>query len=256
MQGPQGTYLRQLRDRLNLSVREVQKASAVIAAEEQNFEFYISASRLTQIETEETAPSPYKIFSLSVIYGIDYLNLLQRYMVNLDRIHHYRQLLKLDVTRLVTADIYNVGTTVSLPVRLDPSFRWETTQLINRVVALWGEIPAAFLQELNPRRQMYGYIGLEDFTLYPLLRPGALVMIDGSSRRVAQTGWINEFERPIYFIELRSGYRCAWCQVDGPRIVLIPHPMSPVGAETFSCPDEAEIVGRVVGVAMRLVPPK
>ena len=250
-----GIYLKEMRQRLDLSVREVQQASALIAAEEENLEFYVSASRLTQIENDHTAPSPYKLFSLSAMYGVDYLELLQMYGLNLDRIHHYRQYLKLNATHPVTADVYHLTTRVTLPIRLDPAFRWEATQLINRVVALWGEIPAAFLQGLNPRRETYGFIGLQDFTMFPLLRPGALVMIDGSKRRVIQTGWANEFQRPIYFIELRDGYRCAWCQVDGSRIVLIPHPMSPVAAETFNFPNEAEVVGQVVGVAMRFLPP-
>lgn len=251
---PPGRYLKELRERLGLGVRDVQQASALIAAEEKNPEFYISAARLSQIENEDSAPSVFKIFSVSAIYGIDFIDILKRYGANPDRIHHYRDYLKLDATHPVAVEAYSLDTTVTLPVRLDPSFRWDTTQLLNRVVALWGRVPAVLLQELDPRNQMFGYVGLADLTMYPLLRPGALVMIDGNRRRVVQTGWANETERPIYFIELREGYRCAWCQVDDARLTLIPHPMSPVAAESFRFPDDAEIVGQVVGVAMRIVP--
>ncbi len=248
-------YLKQVRERLGLSVRDVQKASALIAAEEHSFAFYISAARLSQIESGNKAPSPYKTFSLSAIYGIDYVDLLSRYGINLDRVHTYQQLLQLDATHPITSDVHSVDTKITFPVRLDPSFRWEATQLVNRVVALWGEIPAALIQELNPRRHMYGFIGLQDYTMFPLISPGALVMIDGTRRRVIHSGWENEWKRPIYFVELRNGYRCAWCQIDGERITLIPHPMSPATTDSFICPDEAEVVGQVVGVAMRLVPP-
>lgn len=239
---------------MGLGVREVQQASVLIAAEEENLEFYVSAARLSQIENEDSVPSIFKAFSLSVVYGRDMLDILRRYGVNVDRATHHRSLLKLDATHPVASTIHNLDTIATLPVRLDPSFRWETTELINRMVSLWGEIPAAFLQELNPRRHLYGYVGLEDYTMYPLVRPGSLVMIDGNRRRVARGGWANEFHRPIYFIELHNAYRCAWCQLDASRITLIPHPMSPVPAETFRFPQEAEIVGQVVGVAMRLVP--
>ncbi len=249
-----GAYLKQIREKLGLGVRDVQQASALIAAEEENLEFYISASRLTQIENENTAPSPYKIFSLSVVYGVDFLELLSRYGLNPDRVHHYRDLLRLETTRPVAVEVHSLETKVTWPVRLDPSFNWQTTQLVNRVVAQWGEVPAALLQELNPRRHMYGYVGLSDLTMFPLIRPGAIVMIDGHRRRVLQGAWVNEFHRPIYFIELRHGYRCAWCQVSGSQITLLPHPMSPVQVESFSFPDEAEVVGQVVGVAMRLSP--
>ena len=38
--------------------------------------------------------------------------------------------------------------------------------------------------------------------MYPLVRPGSLVQIDDSRTQIRQTGWTNEFERPIYFFEL------------------------------------------------------
>lgn len=256
MEASAGAFLKEVRWRLHLGVRDVQAASAVIAAQEHNQEFYISASRLAQIENDGSLPGMHKIFSISAIYGLDFLDLLSRYGINPDRAHSYRALLKLDATHPVSADVHGLDSRATLPARLDPSFSWETTQLVNRIVALWGEIPAAFLQSLNPREYMYGYVGLADLTMYPLLRPGALVMIDGRRRRVAQTGFTSEFERPIYFVELREGYRCAWCEVEGNHIILIPHPMSPVTTEAFNFPNEAEVVGQVVGVAMRLVLPE
>jgi transcriptional regulator with XRE-family HTH domain len=249
-----GAYLRDVRQRLGLGLREVQQVSSHIAAEEKNDEFYLSAARLAQIESGDSAPSMYKLFTLSAVYGIDFLTLLQQFGVNPDRTHYYRSLMKLDVTHPVSAELHALESKITLPVRLDPSFRWEATQLVSRLVALWGEIPAAFLQHLNPRRNMFGYIGLNDYTMYPLLRPGALVMVDSARRRIQRGGWEHEFERPIYFIELREGYRCSWCQSDGSRLTLISHPMSPVPAETFSLDNEAEVVGQVAGVAMRLVP--
>lgn len=251
---PPGHYLKELRERLGLGIREVQKSSALIAAEENNNEFYISAARLSQIENEDSAPSVFKIFSICAIYGVDFADLLKRYGADPDRIHRYREMVKLDATHLISVESMNQRGAITLPVRLDPSFSWETTQLLNRVVTLWGRIPTALLQEINPRNQMFGYVGQEDYTMFPILRPGALVMIDGNKRRVVHTGWRNEIERPIYFIELRDGYRCAWCQMDDAMLTLIPHPMSPVPAQTYRHPAEAEVVGQVVGVAMRLTP--
>ncbi len=250
-----GSYLKEVRQKRRLCLRDVQEASLLIAAEEKNDEFYISAARLAQIENEDSAPSVYKFFSLSAVYGIDFFSVLQWFGVDPDRVQRYRSVLKPQATHPISVEVYGFDAKVTVPLRLDPAFRWETTQLVNRLVALWGEIPAAFLRNCNPRRHMYGYIGLGDYTMYPLLRPGAVVMIDGARRRIQRKGWENEFERPIYFIELREGYRCSWCQAEGSRLTVIPHPMSTAPAETFSLDNEAEVVGQVVGVAMRLVPP-
>ena len=248
-------FLKKTREKLGLGLKEVEEASRRIGGAEGNEEFYISAARLHQIENEGSVPSMFKIFSLSAIYGIDFLEILRRYGIDPDRAGRYQGALELAATRPIVVKVYDKDGTVTLPVRLDPSFRWETTQLVSRVVQLWGEIPVAFLLQLNLRQQMYGYVGLQDLTMSPLIRPGSLVMIDQTRRRVERQGWKSEFDRPVYFVELHDGYRCAWCQLDRSRLTLLPHPMSPVVAESFSCPDEAEVVGQVVGVAMRLVPP-
>ena len=256
MEATAGQYLKAIRERLQLGLREVQDASLIIATEEGDDNFYISAARLTQIENnEESIPSVNKLFSLCAIYGLDLHDILCKYGVNANRVHSYRSRLLPETTRMASAEIHGLQEKVSIPVRLDPSFRWETTQLVNRVVALWGEIPAAFLLNCTPRHHTYGYVGLTDRTMFPMIRPGSLVMIDPERRKVMQDSWKNEFDRPIYFVEMRDGYRCAWCQIEGSRLMLIPHPISGAPVQTFNSATEAEVVGQVVGVAMRFVPP-
>lgn len=250
-----GQFLKTVRERLQVGLREVQEASSVIAAEESNENFYVSAARLTQIENEASMPSVFKLFTLCSIYGLDLHEVLSKYGVNANRTHSYEMRFLPEATRTLAADVHGSMETVTVPVRLDPTFRWENTQLINRVVALWGEIPAAFLLRANPRQHTYGFVGLADRTMFPLVRPGALVMIDPQRRRIQQHGWKNEFERPIYFVELRQGYRCAWCQVDGSRLMLIPHPISSLPVQSFSLASEVDVLGQVVGVAMRLASP-
>ncbi len=250
-----GQYLKAVRERLQIGLREVQDASAIIASEEDNDNFYISAARLTQIENEPSIPSVFKLFSLCSVYGLDLNDVLSKFGVNANRVHSYRARFLPETTRVTSSEVYGFEDKVLVPVRIDPGFRWETTQLVNRVVALWGEIPAAFLINRNTRRHTYGYVGLTDRTMFPLLRPGSLVMIDPERRRISQEGWRNEFDRPIYFVELREGYRCAWCQIEGSRLMLLPHPSSSAQVQSVNLPGDAEILGQVVGVAMRLVPP-
>lgn len=249
-----GNFLKQVRMRLQLGFRDVEGLSSKIAAKEGEARFYLSAARLAQIENEDETPSHFKIFTLSVVYGLSFYEILSLYGVAPDRVHKYRSEMKLAATRPVSPELYSLDEKVKIPVRLDPSFKWESTQLINRAVALWGEIPAAFLLECNPRQHMYAYIGLEDDTMYPLLRQGSLVMIDEMLRSVASGGWSNEYERPIYLVETHDEYLCGWCRVEGSQIMVIPHPISSAPVRTFNLTTEAEVVGQVVCVATRLVP--
>ena len=87
----------------------------------------------------------------------------------------------------------------------------------------------------------------------PLLRPGSIVQIDETRRRVVNDGWLDEAGRPIYFLELRYSYECCWCYQRGHDLTMIPHPLSTCGPRTIRVPDEGEVLGQVVGVAMRLV---
>src|SRR5262249_16695058 len=106
---------------------------------------------------------------------------------------------------------------------------------------------------LDVRHSLYGYIGLEDRTLYPLLRPGSFVQIESRVRKILPVRWQTEYDRPIYFVELRDSYVCSWCELQAGRLILIPHPLSGCVIRQFKYETEAEIVGRVTGLAMRIV---
>ena len=144
-------------------------------------------------------------------------------------------------------------THVSVPVRLDPGFSLGKTTNLGRMIEKWGPVPFSYLAMLTAdEHYTYGYIGSEDFTMYPILPPGSFVQVDESLNKAAEGTWRSEFERPIYFVETREGYVCAWCHVRRESIVLQPHPLSPVPVRMLRHPQEAEIIGQVVGVAMRL----
>ena len=87
----------------------------------------------------------------------------------------------------------------------------------------------------------------------PILRPGSFVQIDTQLNRVQPSAWRTEFDRPIYFVELREGYACSWCEVGESQLTLLPHPLSACAVRRYAYPDDAEIIGQVAAVAMRLV---
>jgi transcriptional regulator with XRE-family HTH domain len=250
-----GDQLRELRNRLGVTTREVEEFSRTIAEDRQNEEFYISNAWLTQLENKNSVPSIYKLYSLSVIYRTKFNDLLGVFGIDLNATSRFQLALPLQNTHLTAFETPDSEKSITFPVRFDKSFNLETTSLISRMVEVWGEIPIALLQRLDVRHCQYGYVGIEDFTMYPLLRPGSFVQIDSHTSRMQQSEWRTELDRPIYFVELREGYACSWCEVKGSQLTLVPHPLSGCSIRQFAYPSEAEIIGRVTGVAMRLVPP-
>jgi transcriptional regulator with XRE-family HTH domain len=249
-----GEHLRELRNRLGVTTREVEEFSRAIADDCQNEEFYISNAWLTQLENKSSVPSIFKLYSLSVIYRIKFNDLLALFGVDLNASSRHRFDLPLQNTHLAIFEKPDPERPVTFPVRFDKSFTLDKTSLISRMVEIWGEVPIALIERLDVRHCQYGFIGKEDYAMYPLIRPGSFVQIDSQVTRTQGHEWRTEFDRPIYFVELRDSYACSWCEVKGSQITLIPHPLSGCMVRQFAYPDDAEIVGQVTGLAMRLIP--
>ncbi len=248
-----GEKLRAYRERLGLTTRDVEARSHQIAEDRHNREYYLSHAWVTDLENGKFKPSIFKIYSLSAIYHVGYIEVLSCFGLPIEELGRYRTSIGVPRTHLLAGEA-DLGTeSVSIPVRFKPEFQLEKTNLLARVVEKWDQIPVGLLQHLDLHKSVYGYIGLEDFTLYPLIRPGSLVEIDGGQRKISTEKWKTEFDRPIYFVELRGGYVCGWCQADHGQLIVIPHPHSRQDVRRFDYPSQAEIVGRVTGVAMRIV---
>lgn len=142
--------------------------------------------------------------------------------------------------------------TIVVPLQPKEALQLDRTNLLSKLGEIWGEIPVRLLQHLDLRNGVYGFVGMLDHTMYPIIRPGSIVQIDQNQRKIAPVKWDNEHERPIFFIELRGEYVCSWCEMKGGYLSAVPHPNSRCEVRRFSYPREAEIVGRVVGVTMRL----
>jgi transcriptional regulator with XRE-family HTH domain len=242
--------LKELRSRLGISTREVAGLSQKIAEAEGNPEFHISNAWLTQVENSESVPGIHKLYSLSAIYRIKITDLFLLFGIDLTRLHQHQLVSPLSRTHLTTLDAVDPDQAVQFPVRFDPSFDVRHTNLLSRMVECWGQVPVALIQSLDVRHGMYGYIGLEDYMLYPILRPGSFVQIDPTARKILRRGWNSEYERPIYFVELREGYCCSWCELNYGELLLLPHPLSPCTIRRLIHGVDAEIIGRVTGAGI------
>ncbi|HMJ22839.1 MAG TPA: helix-turn-helix transcriptional regulator [Terriglobales bacterium] len=245
-----GSNLRALRERLGLTMREVESASLRIAERHANDEFAVSPSRLSDIETKASVPSIFRLYSLAVIYRCDMREVLSWYGIDLG-LSAADLNLNLPPRSHLTETLQGAFA-VKMPIRLDPAFDPRRSSNLSRMVEKWGLMPLAHLADFSSEKYIYGYIGSEDFTMYPLLPPGTFLQVDESRNQVVQGIWHSEYERPVYFVETREGYTCCWCNLKGDQIVLQPHPLSPVAVKVLRHPQEAEVVGQVVGIALKL----
>jgi transcriptional regulator with XRE-family HTH domain len=245
-----GQSLRALREQLGLTMRDVETASAKIAERHGNEEFAIPPSRLSDIETKGIVPNIFRLYSFAVIYRKDLRDLMRLYGVELNGIAIDLDLIAPPKSHVSDA-LANLSN-VQVPVRLDPSFDPRRTVNFGRMVEEWGLVPLAYLAQFASCQFTYGYVGSEDWTMYPILPPGSFVQVDESKNKVTEGGWRSEYERPIYFVETRDGHICCWCTLTKEDIILQPHPLSPVAPRVLRYPQDAEVIGQVVGVAIKL----
>jgi transcriptional regulator with XRE-family HTH domain len=244
-----GRKLRALRESLGYTMRDVENGSLQVSRRLANDEFAIPPSRLSDIETKGVVPNIFRIYTLAAIYRSNYRELLLWYGIDLNGIS--TDVVSAQPPRSHLANASGTVAEACIPLRLDPSFHLSKTTNMGRIIEQWGVVPLTYLSMLAADRYSYGYIGTEDFTMYPLLPPRSFVQVDETKNRVIEGVWRSEIERPIYFVETRDGYVCSWCQVSRDRIVLQSHPLSPVAVRTLKYPREAEVIGQVVGVAIR-----
>lgn len=244
-----GEKLKRARDRLKLTYRDVEQASQKIAARRGSDEFAIALSRLADIENKGTVPTIYRLYSLCAIYRLDFDEVLRWYGVPRGELASETLQIGLDATHLVQ---FPAAATANIPSSLDRDIDLNQTTLLSHLARNWGKTAFSFLNGLDLRQYRYGFIGLEDWSMYPILHPGSLVAIDENRRKIAGSGWTNEFDRPIYFLEHRGGNVCCWCSVVGDRLLIQPHPGSLQAPYSFAWPAEIDVIGQVTGAAMLL----
>jgi len=243
-----GEKLKRIREKLHLTYRDVEKASQVIAARRRNDELAVALSRLADIEHKGTVPTIFRLYTLSAIYRLDLWEMLGWYGVPVDS-------LAADVFETPLRDTHLVDTqphaTIPVPQPTEAEFDPSRTTFLNLLVKRWGRAGLGLLSGLDLRGHRYGILGTDDWSMYPLLHPGSLVLIDERRRRVVASGWTSELDRPIYFLETRDGYRCGWFSSGSGRLIYQPHPASSQPPEIFQTAD-VDMIGQVTGVAMRL----
>jgi len=247
-----GQKLKRVREKLKLTYRDVEKASQAVASRRANDEFAIALSRLADIENKGTLPTLYRLYSLCVIYRLDFQVLLGWYGIPIEMLSSDALAIPLEETHPVRFEAAPPFF-IPLPSEKEKEIDLNQTTFLSHVIQRWGKSGLGFLNGPDTRHLRFGLIGLEDWSMHPVLHPGSLVLIDEGRRRIAAAGWTNELDRPIYFLEHRGGYLCGWCLPDEGSLIVQPHPSSNAKPAVFAT-GEIDVLGQVTGVAMLLEP--
>jgi transcriptional regulator with XRE-family HTH domain len=245
-----GQKLRRVRERLKLTYRDVEEATQKIAQVHGNYEYSIGLSRLADIENRGTLPSLFRVYSLCAVYRIEFEKVLGWYGINL-------QALSIDASRSPLCQTYPFDLRASDDVAIDvpavdSSLDLRATTYLSRHLQTWGKVALNLVNALDHKRNRYAFIGTDDWSMYPLIPPGSFVEIDTDRRKIVRDGWTGEHDRPIYFLESRDGFKCGWCSQRDGKLFVQPHSQSSEPPCVFGFPGEAEVIGQVVGIAMRI----
>ena len=244
---PPGLRLRQARERLGLTYREVEKASLELAAKRGRPDFILHISRLADIENRNVVPSLYKLYSVSVIYHLSVAEISGWYEAPFPETLRDGASFPSPRTHLSEFLSHQV-----VPALHAEAKDQQATGLLKLLPSAIDGVPVG---EKTAGRYRYGHIGLSDRRMIPILRPGSVVLVDTAIRQIEDTNWTNEYDRPIYFVELRGGYRCGWFHKNRTHLIMQPHPLSRCAPESWRIPEGAELAGKVVGVATYLNEP-
>jgi len=238
---PPGLRLRQARESLGLTYREVEQASYELAAKRGRPDFILHISRLADIENRNVVPSLHKLYSLATIYHLSPLEISGWYEAPLQQTFEDGAAFPAPRTHLHEFPVH-----YSLTPQSGSHSVSDSTALLSAQPDNVRCFPG--MKQESPIRFRYGYIGLSDRRMAPILRPGSMVVVDTAIRSIAEEEWSTEYDRPLYFVEIRGGYRCGWFLKLKSRLVMQPHMLSHCAPEVWRTPTEAEVVGKVVGV--------
>jgi len=238
-----GTKLMEARLRLKMSRAEVSAETARIAKLYRNPQCRISESWLGRIETNQGFPSSVKLLTLIVCYRLD-----------------VRELLGTDETPVDPVDAqwrHHLTPATHILIEAGPLGDVATDLLPNEYVEP-PEVTTLLPNDARFSSDRYAraIIGTNDNRMYPILRSGALVLIDRRRRDINKRVRIrHELDTPIFFFETHGAPICGWAHRNANGTVDIwAHPAAQMPPINLLYRQEAQLVGQVVAVKMWIVP--
>ncbi len=174
---PPSLRLRQTREALGLTYRDVEQSSYEIAAKRGRPDFIVHLSRLADIENRNVVPSLYKLYSLATIYHMSPVEISSWYEAPFVKTFEDGAAFRAPYTHL-----YQFRKKLLASGGHGLSADSQCTGLLREAPA--GDPCFPGIKETAPERYRYGYIGLTDRRMAPILRPGSMVLVDTAMRAV------------------------------------------------------------------------
>jgi len=130
-----GLRLRQARERLGLTYRDVERASFELAARRGRPELILHISRLADIENRGVIPGLHKLYTLAVVYHLNPLEIFRWYDVPIEDCFSDGGAFQAPHTHLAAPPV-----SLKTPLRFDPAFDPKRTELLSRMVEQWGSL--------------------------------------------------------------------------------------------------------------------
>jgi transcriptional regulator with XRE-family HTH domain len=209
-----GARLRTIRQKWQLSLREVETRSLRLAKDRNNPSYQISAGWLNRLERKEHELTVNKLLALSEIYNFSIDHLL-------------RFIYSADDSALAASPV---------PHPLD-----ETTLLSPDI-----SVSSSYLRAILGKKDRSSEPMIPAGSIIYIDTKSRAI----SSRK----DWTHEFQRPIYLLKTRDEFVCGWCEIDKASewLTVIAHPLSPTSSSRWRHPAEIACVGRVVAAAIRV----
>ena len=243
-----GIQLRAARQRLGLTLREVEDRTAQLAQQWGNSAYRISASWLDRVERENRGLSATKLIVLAFIYNLT----MEQMLALCPGVNESPAQLELvsspNSTLLLAKGPLADHAKLWLPDTLVTDPPPEDTMLLQSD------------QGVLPQHYRRGIVGRRDKTMEPMILAGSIVLIDTQKRAIAKRkDWTSEFDRPIYFLLTRACYFCGFCELDknGEYLKLVPHALSPQTEDDedrrWKYRKQVEVIGTVAAVFTRRI---
>ena len=238
-----GKFIRQARLRAGISFRQASRRTRLIARKRSDHRYYCAASALSDYETQRFLPRHMqKLISLSAAYFADVNGLLQAGGVDKEK----------------------CGTIPMPPGILDPSdahlSQATPSGFFSRMERHWGRLPYFLRNSTGAHfgvpdlsvRDIFWAGGVRRWKHYPL-RGALFFVVDRRQKHPRPALSSPQWEQPVYLLLLREGtYLCGLCTEQNGTLIL----RSCSGAKPkllrLRKKIDAEVVGRIVGVARRL----
>ena len=128
-----GLRLRQVREKLGLTYRDVERSSYELALRRGHPQFILHISRLADIENHGVVPSLHKLYTLGVIYHLKPSQIAAWYEAPLDKFFSDGTAFPAPETHLLSSSV-----PAPSPVRIDPSFDRQHTEILPVTPERWG----------------------------------------------------------------------------------------------------------------------